>query len=114
MDHDTGFAPHVERGVCTLCGCKTTTVESWAKPGGWVIGIGGNGTGKPDDLIYAMEVESNKSVKEHSPNVVGYLRGHGIAPTAKVLLSRHFYYFGKCAIPVPRALREALTIPAQG
>src|SRR5687767_10916373 len=56
MDHDTGFAPRVSKGTCTLCGCKTTTVEAWANPGSWIIGIGGKGTGRPDALIYALKV----------------------------------------------------------
>src|SRR5438876_951546 len=57
VDHDTGFAPHVEGGLCMLCGCKKRTVERWAKAGSWVVGIGGNNTGKPDSLIYAMKVD---------------------------------------------------------
>jgi hypothetical protein len=44
MDHDTGFAPNTERGICALSGCKETTIEKWAGPGSWVIGIGGNNT----------------------------------------------------------------------
>ncbi len=59
IDHDTGFAPNVKYGICTLSGCKKTTIEQWAQKGSWVIGIGGNNTGKSDKLIYAMEVEEN-------------------------------------------------------
>src|SRR2546422_2833130 len=64
MDHDTGFAPHVSENICTLCGCKTTTVEAWAEPGSWVIGIGGRGKSRPDALIYAMRGESKPTLPE--------------------------------------------------
>jgi hypothetical protein len=117
LDHDTGFAPHVADGVCTLCSCKTTTIEAWAKPGSWIVGIGGNGTGKPDRLIYAMEVESNSTVAELrrlSPHITGYLREHKISATAPILMSRRFYYFGDSAIVLPPGLRQVLIIPAQG
>src|ERR1035441_4540058 len=117
LDHDTGFAPHVAEGVCTLCGCKTTTIEAWAKSGSWIVGIGGNRTGKTDRLIYAMEVESNSTVAEFRrlfPEVTGYLRGHKISATASILMSRRFYYFGDSAISLPPRLRQALIIPTQG
>jgi len=31
VDHDLGFAPHVDGALCTVGGCKTTTVERWAE-----------------------------------------------------------------------------------
>ena len=60
MDHDTGFAPNIDHNICSLSGCKKTTVEKWAEKGSWVIGIGGKNTGKPNKLIYAMKVEENQ------------------------------------------------------
>jgi hypothetical protein len=54
MTHDTGFAPNLKYGICTLSGCKKNTIEVDAKRGSWVIGIGGNNTSKPNKLIYAM------------------------------------------------------------
>lgn len=116
LDHDTGFAPHVVAGVCTLCGCKRTTVEAWAQPGSWVVGIGGNGTGKPNRLIYAMGVESNPTVEElrrRSSRLTDYLRGHDIEESARILVSRHFYYFGSNAIRLPSRLQD-LVIRRQG
>lgn len=109
LDHDTGFAPHVEGGWCLLCGCKTTTVERWAEQGSWVIGIGGNRTRKPDRLLYAMQVNDVKPVgllRRRRPRIVAYLRGRGIDPSAPVLLSRNFYYFGDKALPLPSALKD--------
>jgi hypothetical protein len=117
MDHDTGFAPHARGRLCTLCGCKITTVESWARPDSWVIGVGGKGTGRPDRLIYAMKVESAttvRSVRKHSRDVVRYLDGHHISEDAVILVSRYFYYFGNNAIPIPAKLREDLLITRQG
>jgi hypothetical protein len=116
MDHDKGFAPHVSRGVCTLCGCKKTTVEAWAKPGSWIIGIGGKGTGRPDALIYMLKVEANPTLAEfrrNSPTRAAYLAGWALKPAAKVLVGRHFYYFGNNAVPLPANLAH-LNIRAQG
>ena len=117
LDHDTGFAPHVAAKVCTLCGCKSTTVEAWARPGSWVVGIGGNGTGKPDLLIYAMQVESNSTVAElrrRSPRLTGYLRRHGIKASARILMSKRFYYFGDHAIPLRSKQLQGLVIGGRG
>ena len=84
MDHDVGFAPRVHRRACTLCGCKTTTVEQWAEPGSWVVGIGGLGTGRPDALIYAMRVNSTPSYREFSSAPVN----SSATPTARNAAAR--------------------------
>lgn len=117
LDHDTGFAPHAQHHVCTLCGCKVNTIEAWARAGSWVIGIGGNGTGKPNLLIYAMLVESTPTVDElrrGSPDLVSYLLGHEIEGDARILVSRFYYYFGKNAVAVPQNLRHDLLFRSQG
>lgn len=111
MDHDTGFAPHVARGICTLCGCKTTTVEAWAKPGSWVVGIGGKGTGKPDALIYALKVKGSPTLeafKRRFPQRAAYLAGKSLNPSSKILVARHFYYLGKNAVPLPSSLKHLI------
>ena len=116
MDHDTGFAPHVSGEACTLCGCKSTTVERWAEQGSWVFGVGGNGTGRPDALIYAMEVEDTPSLNflgRSDKSLAAYLIGRGIARNAPVLVSRRFYYFGDKAERLPRAFNH-LIIRRQG
>src|SRR5438128_5844241 len=114
MDHDTGFAPHLSEGWCTLCGCKTTTVERWAEPGSWVAGIGGRGTGRPDALVYAMEVQARRSLqilRSESPALVSYLVHR---PTSsRVLVSRRFYYFGRNALRLPSNLDD-LVIRGRG
>jgi hypothetical protein len=116
LDHDTGFAPHIGQGVCTLCGCKTNTIEAWAQKGSWVVGIGGKGTHKSGLLIYAMKVEGVPSVAElrrRSPHIVRYLRGRKINRSANGLLSRYVYYSGHNAISLPPTL-QGLTIQGQG
>jgi hypothetical protein len=108
VDHDRGFAPNVEYGICTLCGCKINTIESWAQKGSWVIGVGGNGTGKSNKLIYAMEVKqvlSRAEFRARYRRKSTYLRGKAIS-AANVLLSRKFYYFGDNAIDLPKELRH--------
>lgn len=107
IDHDRGFAPNPDDGICTLSGCKKTTIEIWAKRGSWVIGIGGNGTDKTNKLIYAMEVEDNLSYsefKERYPDKSKYLQIKDAG--TNVLLSRKFHYFGASAIDLPEELKR--------
>ncbi len=109
IDYDTGFAPNTEYNICTLSGCKVSTVEKWAKKGSWVIGIGGKNTGKPDKLIYAMEVEENLSYskfKERFPEKSKYLPPEKAG--SNVLVSRKFYYFGNNAIDLPEDLKHII------
>lgn len=109
MDHDTGFAPHVEGGLCFLSGCKKTTIELWASENDWVIGIGGNGTKKPDRLIYAMKVNTNltfDAFRKKYPEQSRYLTPNNKAssPGTNVLVSDEFYYFGDKALELPKQL----------
>jgi len=111
VDHDLGFAPHIAGRLCTLCGCKKTTIERWAKAGSWIVGIGGKGTGKNDALIYAMKVEETPSYRDFRkahPADASYLSGHGIPRDAPVLLSTHFYYFGNQARLLPPDLSHII------
>jgi hypothetical protein len=111
VDHDLGFAPHIEGRVCTVCGCKKTTIEQWAKAGSWIVGIGGKNTGKFNALIYAMKVEqilSYKEFKRGHPSRASYLSGLAISPEAPVLVSTHFYYFGDHAQPLPPELSHII------
>lgn len=116
MDHDTGFAPNTAFGLCTLSGCKITTVERWAEKGSWVFGIGGKGTHQANKLIYAMEVENNLSYKDfiaRFPRKSQYLRKNHKKSAKNVLLSRRFFYFGDAAIDLPVELQHII-IHAQG
>lgn len=116
VDHDLGFAPHISRGVCTVCGCKTTTIERWAGKGSWVVGIGGAGTGRRDTLIYAMKVEETPPYfffKRANAIRAAYLNGVGVTADAPVLVSRTYYYFGNRSPAIPRDLRHII-YPTQG
>jgi len=111
MDHDTGFAPHTNYEICSLCGCKTTTIEQWARTGSWVIGIGGNRTGKPDHLIYMMKVTEILPLMDfrlrfkRKSKYLNYIRDED----APVLISQKFWYFGDNALQiksVPASIRR--------
>jgi hypothetical protein len=118
MDHDTGLAPHASRSrkICILCGCKTTTVEAWAEPGSWIIGIGGKGTGKPDALIYAMQVDATLTRREFRQDFskdAADLSDHLTTSIPRVLVAKHFFYFGNNAVSLPPSLHH-LVIDRQG
>ncbi len=114
MDHDTGFAPNVKYGICTLSGCKRSTIELWAKRGHWVIGLGGNKTNKPNKIIYAMEVEKNLSYDQFKKKYSRKSKYLSKKDAGKnVLVSRKFYYFGNKAIDLPKSLTH-LIINRQG
>lgn len=114
MDHDTGSAPRIENDTfCFLSGCKMNTIESWAQKGGWVMGIGGNGTHKPDKLIYAMKVDRNiimpkflKKFPEFSNHLIN-------KDAPNVLVAKEFYYLGDKAVQLPIELSH-LVIHTQG
>lgn len=108
--HDTGFAPNTSGGICSLCGCKRTSIEKWAQKGSWVIGIGGNNTGVASRIIYAMEVEDNltySAFRLKYPRKSKYLIGR-CNLSDNVLYSRNFYYFGHKAIPFPSHLNHSI------
>ncbi len=109
MDHDTGFAPNVNYGLCSLAGCKQNTVEKNAEKGSWIIGIGGNNTGKPNRIIYVMEVEEKLPInqfKKQYPKKSKYLTQDRKYTNA--LVSRKFYYFGNKAIDLPEQLQHII------
>jgi hypothetical protein len=114
MDHDTGFAPHVySNEFCSLSGCKPL-IEKHTIPGGWVIGIGGNGTHKPNKLIYAMKVAENipfEQFKKDHPKESKYLDSQHAGKN--VLISHEFYYLGDEAIDLPQGLKH-IVIKYQG
>jgi hypothetical protein len=129
MEHDTGHAPNPFFGACTLCRCKyrkcfgkPQNVVERAKPGDWVVGTGGAdllksaGHGK---IVYAMRVDkkitredyySDRNYARKKPlrtNIVSQL-GDNLRPEGAferrcqfVLVSHHFYYFGRKAILIP-------------
>ena len=48
VEHDTGYAPNPDSGVCSLCRCKfrespvsRRNIVELAKKGDWIVGTGG-------------------------------------------------------------------------
>ncbi len=91
MDYDLGFAPHIQLGLCSVCGCKRTTVEKGATPGSWVIGIGGKGTGQPK-LIYAVKIED-------TPSYDDFKRKHHVESEYSLMLANLFRSMPLCCYP---------------
>ena len=116
VDHDVGFAPYLVGDISIVCGCKSSTLERWAEPGTWIVGIGGKGTGKPDSIIYAMRVDYTPSFREFSKRWPHESTRHscmGTDPDVPVLVSEHFYYFGNNALKLPPSLK-GIAIRTQG
>lgn len=116
VDHDNGVAPNPSRGLCTLAKCKFSksgkrNVVEMAEVGDWIIGTGGSaglargesaGRGK---LIYAMRVEEKVPLAAYCRKYAGKRIDADHEPVVDgrfALLSRHFYYFGRNALPIPQ------------
>lgn len=113
VDHDEGFAPNPFGGFCTLAKCKyrkgnRRNIVELAQIGDWVAGTGGQnlkksaGNGK---LIYAMRVDEKLTLAAYYVD----LRFQGRADNTRddsdkidrfVLISQHFFYFGRNAIDI--------------
>jgi len=127
VDHDEGREPNPYFGMCTLCRCKFSKtaeatrglkgrkniVES-AIVGDWVLGTGGAsqrsaGNGR---LIYAMRVD-DKLPREKYYKDPRFKNRRPEAPMDDfqkhcqfALVSRHFYYFGANAKPIPKRFKH--------
>jgi hypothetical protein len=55
VDRDFGFAPNPFHGVCTLATCKPR-IRGVAKPGDWVVGVGGSNLDATGKCIFFMQV----------------------------------------------------------
>lgn len=65
LTHDSGFAPNVSHGYCTLATCKPK-IRMNANVGDWVIGTGSLLRDDDEDrLLYAMRVEEVLSFDEY-------------------------------------------------
>jgi hypothetical protein len=127
VDHDVGREPNPYFGVCTLCRCKFSkkaeathglkgrrNIVELAEPGDWVIGTGGEsqksaGNGK---LIYAMKVDEKLPREKYynDPRFANKKPERPLSDFQKhcqfALVSRHFYYFGAKAIPIPERFKH--------
>jgi hypothetical protein len=130
VDHDLGFAPNPENGMCTLVHClfkghyrKRRNIVELAKVGDWILGSGGKGrdTAGNGKIIYLMRVDEKPSFAEYmaDPRFAGrrdhadFNQGNQFA-----LISHHYFYFGRNAIDVaqlPKAIpKKTLFKTGQG
>ena len=123
VDHDYGFAPNPDGGLCTLAKCKFGTkrrnITELADPGDWVIGTGGAsadsaGHGK---LVYAMRVDQIIPLAIYCTDerFMGRVDSElDIDCTGRfALLSRHFFYFGRNAIDIADIPKRHLDHPLE-
>jgi hypothetical protein len=131
VQHDGGHAPNPYFGICTLCRCKyrkkprgRENIVEKANEGDWVIGTGGATRKKSAGhgrLIYAMRVDEKLTrqqyfldprfgkKKRRVDGTCEQKQGDNLSPAnhferrkQSVLISRHFYYFGKTLFVFPR------------
>jgi len=141
VDHDTGDAPNPYFGICTLCICKyrhspgkRRNVVELAEIGDWVVGTGGADRRKSSGhgrLVYAMKITDKMTLQEYftsaefackKPRPNGdYRYGDNFEPRTEfekherfVLVSEHFYYFGRNAIRIPKKRFPGLEKKGQG
>lgn len=123
MTDDTGFAPCVSKGMCSLACCKPV-IRRVALEGSWIMGNTGvrYGTGK---LIFLMQVGTPFSFKSYWDKYPGRLdniyKPSGLTykwqdnpfhrkpseqqtdlSTDRVLTSTRFVYLGKEAVKIPK------------
>lgn len=113
VDHDYGYAPNPFDGYCTLAQCmygkKSKNITDVAEPGDWIVGTGGvkdvsAGHGK---IIYAMRVDEKISLAEYYSDARFKGREDNKESdkgntTRYALISQHFFYFGRNAIPISK------------
>lgn len=126
VDHDNGIAPNPRDGYCTLAVCKFRgrgghrNIAELAKEGDWIIGTGGvkkvsAGHGK---IIYVMRVDEKLSLDCYYKDMRFEGRKDNISRGVHqadrfVLISQHFFYFGKNAINVEEVPKKYLEHPLE-
>lgn len=119
VEHDHGFAPNPCDHLCTLAKCKHgytgwKNITELAAKGDWIAGTGGKNSKKSaghGNLIYAMRVDQKMTLAEYCLMYSDRRIDAGkekVEADREVLLSRHFFYFGKNAVPIPRRFRDDL------
>jgi hypothetical protein len=59
IKHDTGLAPHIANGMCSLTVCKPK-IRQYAKPGEWIMAFAPRAESKGNPLVkYLLKVGSN-------------------------------------------------------
>jgi hypothetical protein len=121
VDHDLGFAPNPFGGFCTLAKCKygskKRNIIEMAEKGDWIAGTGGANLTKSaghGKLIYVMRVDDKIPLAEYCRTMKGKRidAKHEIIEDGRyVLISRHFYYFGRNAIDISEVPKKNLEHP---
>jgi hypothetical protein len=124
VDHDEGYAPNPQRGICTLVQCKfrghkrNRNIVEIAKKPDVIIGTGGcskrstgNGT-----LIYAMRVTIQIPFLEYRTSDIykGRVDRRPNNGNEYALISHKFIYFGKDAINIGSLPTEYHNIEKKG
>src|SRR5688572_25583796 len=120
VDHDHGYAPNPERGLCSLVHCKfggyggRRNIVEKAEVGDWILGSGGvskssAGNGR---ILYLMRVDRKIPFEQYlsGSEFQGRLDCHdGGFLNIFALLSEHYFYFGRNALDkfaLPSALAQ--------
>jgi hypothetical protein len=120
VDHDHGYAPNPEQGLCSLVHCKFSgngkrrNVVEKAEVGDWILGSGGvsRSSAGNDRIIYLMRVDRKIPFAEY----LSSSEFHGRVDCRDAgrqnifaLLSQHYFYFGRNALDkanLPTALAQ--------
>ncbi|GAB7562491.1 hypothetical protein LG202_05300 [Methylobacillus methanolivorans] len=119
VDHDRGYAPNPEDGLCTLVYCKFShhgqrrNIVETAEVGDWVLGTGGQSSESSGNgtIIYLMRVDEKLAYADFllDPRFHKHI-DNSVQRTddAKALISNTFYYFGNHAPNIPIQFRKML------
>ena len=119
VEHDLGFGPNPEGGVCTLAKCKYRSkgnIVPMAEDGDWIAGTGGINLDRSSGhgtLIYAMRVDDKMPLKAYCRANKDRIDAEREADENDrfALLSNHFFYFGRNAIDISEIPKKHLDHP---
>jgi putative DNA base modification enzyme with NMAD domain len=77
LRYDDGAAPNPYHGICTLTICKPA-VRRVAKPGDWIVGLGGSHSRIGDIsgyVVYAMRITKRLTLRDYDTFCRSHLRG---------------------------------------
>lgn len=62
---DSGFAPNLFWGYCTLA-CYNPQIRKHANVGDWIVGIGSKSTVGNEKMVYAMKISEKMPFEEYA------------------------------------------------
>lgn len=111
VDHDLGFAPNPNEGLCTLVHCKfggvtgRRNIVELADVGDWIMGTGGRGRDSAGHgrIVYLMRVDQKLPFSKYLSDA--RFRGRSDCKdfgsgNKFALVSMRFFYFGQNALPI--------------